>query len=307
MRTCAVAHTSVQGCGSSVPIDSERSSLASDASSYRERYTPAATIPDAFNERYDIRARIGQGAFSEVVRAVRMDTRQPVAVKIVRKRASPDDLKFLNTEVAILRRIRHPNVIRLLDVHESDDHVFIVMELATGGDLLERLQERGRFEEPLASKTIAMILRGLLYLHSQQITHRDMKPENLLYYHPGADSKLMISDFGLANISRSPEESVMTTACGSAEYLAPEIVASNPYTSSVDLWSLGVIAYFILCGYLPFESSNRTLLFRQILAADYEFHMPVRSVITHRCPLTIVRRRTGETSHPRPRTLCTSC
>ncbi|KYO43982.1 hypothetical protein Y1Q_0003339 [Alligator mississippiensis] len=104
------------------------------------------------------------------------------------------------------------------------------------------------------------------------IVHRDLKPENLLYYSLDEDSKIMISDFGLSKIEGSG--SVMSTACGTPGYVAPEVLAQKPYSKAVDCWSIGVIAYILLCGYPPFYDENDAKLFEQILRAEYEFDSP---------------------------------
>ena len=111
------------------------------------------------------------------------------------------------------------------------------------------------------------------YLHKLGIVHRDLKPENLLYYSPADDSKIMISDFGL---SKMPEEDVdqLVTACGTPGYVAPEVLRRKPYGKAVDCWSIGVIAYILLCGYPPFYHENDAELFQQIMRGDYEFDSP---------------------------------
>merc|ERR1711868_294302 len=107
-------------------------------------------------------------------------------------------------------------------------------------------------------------------MHEEGVVHRDLKPENLLYYSPDADSKI-ISDFGL---SKMEESGVMATACGTPGYVAPEVLAQKPYGKAVDVWSIGVIAYILLCGYPPFYDENDANLFEQIKKAEYEFDSP---------------------------------
>ncbi|KAG9353268.1 hypothetical protein JZ751_017844 [Albula glossodonta] len=136
--------------------------------------------------------------------------------------------------LASLLWIKHANIVSLEDIFESKSHLYLVMQLVSGGELFDRI------------------------------------PENLLYYSMDEDSKIMISDFGLSKIEGSG--SVMSTACGTPGYVAPEVLAQKPYSKAVDCWSIGVIAYILLCGYPPFYDENDAKLFEQILKADQRLH-----------------------------------
>ncbi|KAK3529546.1 hypothetical protein QTP70_032061 [Hemibagrus guttatus] len=151
--------------------------------------------------RYDIKALIGRGSFSHVVRVEHRYTHQPFAIKLleVGKHKGQDTC---HVELGILRRVHHANIIRLVEVFETPRRVYLVLELATGGELLDRVVSRGSFTERDATKALVMVSRGLSYIHALGVIHRDLKPENLLYYHPGQDSRLIITDFGLACWSR---------------------------------------------------------------------------------------------------------
>ncbi|CAI5688287.1 unnamed protein product [Oreochromis niloticus] len=172
----------------------------------------------------------------------------------------------------VLGTIKHTNIVSLEDIFESKSHLYLVMQLVSGGELFDRIIEKGFYTEKDASKLIQQILDAVKYLHDMGIVHRDLKPENLLYYSMDEDSKIMISDFGLSKIEGSG--SVMSTACGTPGYVAPEVLAQKPYSKAVDCWSIGVIAYILLCGYPPFYDENDAKLFEQILKAEYEFDSP---------------------------------
>lgn len=211
-------------------------------------------------------------------------TRQPFAIKMMEVEA-PEGREVCDSELAVLQRVSHANVIQLVEVFQFPQRVYMVLELATGGELLDRVVSRGHFTERDATQAIQMILAALVYLHSLGITHRDLKPENLLYYHPGADSRLLVTDFGLSAFAstltrceiseRGNEETgeswSLRTTCGTPECMAPEMLLRRPYSCAVDMWALGVIAYILLSGTVPFEDDSRTRLYRSIVRGKYSF------------------------------------
>ncbi|CAB1315292.1 unnamed protein product, partial [Coregonus sp. 'balchen'] len=197
------------------------------------------------------------GAFSEVVLAEEKGTQRLVAIKCIPKKALEGKENNIENEIAVLHRIKHTNIVSLEDIFESTSHLYLVMQLVSGGELFDRIVEKGFYTERDASQLIHQILDA---------------PENLLYYSMDEDSKIMISDFGLSKIEDTG--SVMSTACGTPGYVAPEVLAQKPYSKAVDCWSIGVISYILLCGYPPFYDENDAKLFEQILKAEYEFDSP---------------------------------
>ncbi|XP_051931453.1 calcium/calmodulin-dependent protein kinase type 1 isoform X2 [Hippocampus zosterae] len=214
-------------------------------------------------EHYDFKEVLGTGAFSEVLLAEEKRTQRLVAIKCIPKKALEGKENNIENEIAVLHRIKHPNIVSLEDIFESTSHLYLVMQL---------IVEKGFYTERDASQLIHQILDAVKYLHDMGIVHRDLKPENLLYYSMDEDSKIMISDFGLSKIEGAG--SVMSTACGTPGYVAPEVLAQKPYSKAVDCWSIGVISYILLCGYPPFYDENDAKLFEQILKAEYEFDSP---------------------------------
>ncbi|XP_064537539.1 calcium/calmodulin-dependent protein kinase type 1 isoform X2 [Drosophila montana] len=226
----------------------------------------------SIEEKYNLHGLLGTGAFSEVRLAESKDTPgDHFAVKIIDKKALKGKEESLENEIRVLRRLTHPNIVQLLETYEDKAKVYLVMELVTGGELFDRIVEKGSYTEKDASHLIRQILEAVDYMHEQGVVHRDLKPENLLYYSPDDDSKIMISDFGL---SKMEDSGIMATACGTPGYVAPEVLAQKPYGKAVDVWSIGVISYILLCGYPPFYDENDANLFAQILKGEFEFDSP---------------------------------
>ncbi|XP_059925138.1 calcium/calmodulin-dependent protein kinase type 1D-like [Gadus macrocephalus] len=220
-------------------------------------------------EVFDFKGKMGAGSFSEVFMVREKKTGNLYALKCLKKKFLANS--NLENEINVLRKIKHENVVSLEDFYESRTHYYLVMELVSGGELFDRILEKGMYTEKDASLVVRQVLEAVSYLHDNNIVHRDLKPENLLYHNMDANSKIMISDFGLSKMS---EHGVMFTACGTPGYVAPEVLAQKPYSKAVDCWSVGVISYILLCGYPPFFEENEKSLYAKIMRADYSFHKP---------------------------------
>lgn len=223
-------------------------------------------------QRYDVKAVIGKGSFSKVLRVENRTTRQLNALKMIDKRAL--DRSRYETELRVLEQVRHPNIVTLYEIFQTNTKVYLIMELASGGDLFDRIYQKGRFSEKNGKSVIRMLLSAVAYIHSSGIVHRDLKLENVLYKCPTEDSPVLISDFGLAyvNPGGKPNSAMqMSTTCGSPEYLAPEMLEGETYTELVDMWALGVVAYTVLCGAMPFVDESRAKLYARIRTGDYSF------------------------------------
>ncbi|XP_061543038.1 calcium/calmodulin-dependent protein kinase type 1D-like isoform X2 [Phycodurus eques] len=218
---------------------------------------------------FDFKGKMGSGSFSEVFMVREKKTGKLFALKCLKKKHLTHS--NLENEINVLKRIKHDNVIGLEDFYESQTHYYLVMQLVSGGELFDRILDKGVFTEKDASMVIKQVLEAVGYLHENSIVHRDLKPENLLYYSADENAKIMVSDFGL---SKTLEHGVMSTACGTPGYVAPEVLAQKPYSKAVDCWSIGVITYILLCGYPPFFEENETRLFSKIMRAEYAFHSP---------------------------------
>ncbi|XP_060039911.1 serine/threonine-protein kinase H2, partial [Erinaceus europaeus] len=220
--------------------------------------------------RYDIKALIGTGNFSKVIRVEQKISKKPFAIKVMETRVR-EGREACASELTVLRRVSHQYIVQLMEIFEAQDRVYMVMELATGGELFDRLMTQGPFTEQDAVRILQMVADGIRYLHALRITHRDLKPQNLLYYHPGKESKILITDFGLAHAGNRNGDWTMRTLCGTPHYIAPEILLRKPYTSAVDMWAFGVITYVLLTGLMPFDDENQTRLYRKILKGKYNY------------------------------------
>jgi len=226
---------------------------------------------------YDIKEKLGTGSFAVVKRGIRRHDSRAFAVKIIKKsKLNADELAVVHDEVEIMHKIEHDNCVKLEEMYETSKKIYLIIELLTGGELFDRIVAKGSYSEKEASEVIASIASAIQYLHSIGIVHRDLKPENLIYLSSDQDSPIKITDFGLAKFRVMKDESndAMTTACGTPGYVAPEVLKNEPYDKAVDLWSLGVILYILLCGFPPFFSDSTAALYKQIKKGAYDFPSP---------------------------------
>ncbi|TKS93271.1 Serine/threonine-protein kinase DCLK2 [Collichthys lucidus] len=225
------------------------------------------------NEKYQVGKVIGDGNFAVVKECVERSTGQEFALKIIDKARCCGKEHLIENEVAVLRRVRHPSIIQLIEVDETPSQLFLVMELVKGGDLFDAITSSTKYSERDASAMVFNLAGAIKYLHRMNIVHRDIKPENLLVCeYPDGTKSLKLGDFGLATVVEGP----LYTVCGTPTYVAPEIIAETGYGLKVDIWAAGVITYILLCGFPPFRSENNVQeeLFDQILRGKLEFPSP---------------------------------
>ena len=231
-------------------------------------------------DEYDIRDEIGSGTCGQVRRAIHRQTGKMVAIKVItlgntpgsmnRKLSNENDHnemkmvdKIIQDEASILQSLNHPYIIKLIDVfiHPKKKAVYIVMELVHGGDLFDRIVEKGRYTETESRRVMRRLLAAIHYLHEDRdVVHRDLKPENILCVSRHDDVNVKLTDFGLA---KSITDDGLKTFCGTPQYFAPEVLrrqntvaGRGRYDKKADMWSLGVILYILLSGAPPFDASN---------------------------------------------------
>ena len=215
----------------------------------------------------DIGKRLGSGKFGTVYVARERRTGFIFALKVLHKKQL---IKHgvehqLRREIEIQSHLRHANILRLFNYFWDEEHVFLFLEMAPGGELYSLLQERGRFSEARAAWYLKQMVEAIRYCHSKHVIHRDIKPENILI---GFNDTLKIADFGW---SVHAPNSRRDTFCGTLDYLPPEMVDNMKHDYSVDIWGLGVLAYEFLVGKPPFEDASRKNTYRKIQQAEVEF------------------------------------
>eukprot|EP00808_Paulinella_micropora_P028922 g49350.t1 len=226
---------------------------------------------DEIAKHYKIEGKLGAGSFATVKKATRRSDGQIFAVKIIKKNElKPEEIMVVHDEVEIMHKIDHPHCVKFIEMFETKTKLYMIMELLTGGELFDRIVEKQAFSEKEAVGVVRAVAEALQYLHRQGIVHRDLKPENLLCSNKTDDFVIKITDFGLAKF-RLNANATMNTACGTPGYVAPEVLKNEAYGPEVDVWSLGVIMYILLCGFPPFYHAKTSELYKLIKAGRYSF------------------------------------
>ncbi|KAL2113602.1 hypothetical protein VUR80DRAFT_3290 [Thermomyces stellatus] len=227
--------------------------------------------PESYDKKskYKFGRTLGAGTYG-IVREADSPSGK-VAVKIILKKNVKGNEKMVYDELELLQRVQHPHIVKFVDWFESRDKFYIVTQLATGGELFDRICEQGKFTERDAVRTIKQVLEAVNYLHKKGIVHRDLKPENLLYLTKDPDSDLVLADFGIAK-GLDGDGEALTTMAGSFGYAAPEVMLKRKHGMPVDMWSLGVITYTLLCGYSPFRSETLQDLIEECTRNQVVFH-----------------------------------
>ncbi|KAJ3430138.1 protein kinase [Anaeramoeba flamelloides] len=213
---------------------------------------------------------LGKGSFAKVKLATHNKTKQKVAIKIIQKEDISNSKNLLDRvrrEIAVQRLMKHPNVLRVYDVYETTEHLFIILEYVSGGELFDYIVEKGSVPREEARIFFQQIIFAIEYCHSFLIAHRDLKPENLLL---DEHKNVKVADFGMAKIMA--KNTLLETSCGSPHYASPEVIRGISYDGrKSDVWSCGVILYALLCGYLPFDDPNYSKLLHKVKSGRCKF------------------------------------
>lgn len=223
-----------------------------------------------FFVKYEIGPKLGEGGYAVVYQCTRNSDEKSFAVKAGKRAFMKDkDVNSLKYEFSMLKTLCHPNIISAVDLFEERHHLYAVMELVEGGELFQRLVRRKRYSEADARTAAVAILRGIEYMHSKNILHCDLKPENILLASRGNDFDIKIADFGLARVVC---DEILTSRCGTPNFVSPELINGRPYGKPTDMWAFGVILYMLLGGCMPFRGNELKRLFHNIRNAKYRFH-----------------------------------
>ena len=205
------------------------------------------------NDLYEIKGDLGKGKFGLVKLGVHKESGREVAVKIINKKlVGPVDVQQVKSEIDILKIAKHPNIIKLYDVFENEQLIYIIMEYCAGGDLFSYIEKRGfRLKEERAAEIIHKLCTTIYFLHQYGIVHRDLKPENILMTDDTDNADIRLVDFGLGKIIGPGE--TCSEPFGTFSYVAPEVLQEKPYNFKVDLFAIGIITYLLVAGFLPFD------------------------------------------------------
>ena len=225
-----------------------------------------------FSDLYEMKEVIGKGKFGVVNLGIHRKTGQQVAIKILNKEniKTLEDKELVQIEIGILKLCHHPNIVRLLDHLENTDYIYIVTEFIEGGTLGQYFKKKKfNFSERQAMNIMSQLASGVKYLHQYGIVHRDLKPDNIMITQQNEFGVIKIMDFGLSKIV-SPHEK-MVEGYGTLSYVAPEVLLRTPYNKEVDIWSMGVILFYMLSGRLPFRGSKEQEVAEKIVYEQLEF------------------------------------
>ena len=223
---------------------------------------------------YILKQTIGEGSFSKVKLAVHKPSNNTVAIKIISKQnLSKNDRLRTEREISILSSLNHPHIIHVIEIIQTDSFYYIVMEYCPEGELFSYIVNRKRLSEEEASFLFYQIVNAVEYIHSKSISHRDLKPENILLL---SNRSIKVIDFGLSNYFDN--KTTLATPCGSPCYAAPEMLKNKLYDGrKVDIWSIGIILYAMVCGYLPFDDKNTQRLYQKVMKSQVTYTKNISS------------------------------
>mmetsp|Transcript_106484 Transcript_106484/g.168138 ORF Transcript_106484/g.168138 Transcript_106484/m.168138 type:complete len:513 (-) Transcript_106484:85-1623(-) len=227
--------------------------------------------PGKITEFYNIdKKKLGEGSYGAVSKCTNKATGVTRAVKSISK-TQMKNLERFKQEIAIMKIMDHPNIIKLYESFEDHRNIYLVMELSTGGELFDRIIDAGHFTEVQAAICMQHMFRAIFYMHENHICHRDLKPENFLFAtkDPIEKTHLKVIDFGLACKFEKGQD--LTTKAGTPYYVAPQVLAGK-YDQSSDVWSLGVIMYVVLCGYPPFFGETDADVLAKVRLGNFSFN-----------------------------------
>jgi len=278
------------GCGASTKDSSSKADSSAGGGAADKKPTAASEIkkdnvkaggivhagfiidnPGKISEFYDLdKKKLGEGSYGSVSKCKAKTTGVTRACKTISKNQMKNLDRF-KAEIAIMKIMDHPNIIKLYESFEDHKNIYLILELCTGGELFDRIIDAGHFTEQQAAVTLQHMFRAVFYMHENHICHRDLKPENFLFTskEPVEKCLLKVIDFGLA--CKFAPGKQLTTKAGTPYYVAPQVLAGK-YDHLSDVWSLGVIMFVLLCGYPPFYGENDNEVLQKVRLGQFTFN-----------------------------------
>ena len=244
---------------------------------------------------YTLGAEVGSGAFGKVVLGKHILTNETVAIKILDKMIlsqTPEDYELVRQEISILKIVKHKYIVQLYEILQTVQHIFIVMEYCEGKDLMDYILAKNRLSEYESLKFFQQLINALFYLHSQNISHRDVKIDNMLL---DRNKNLKLVDFGLS--TKYTDDKLLDQPCGTVVYAAPEVLEGNEYHGMLaDVWSSGIVLFGMCSGYLPFCDNDDEVNKKNVIKGEIElpsFFSPLlKDLLMHMLDVNPLKRYT---------------
>ncbi|GJJ16307.1 hypothetical protein Clacol_010604 [Clathrus columnatus] len=273
-NTSASVNTATSAVSPSAPLPpklppaSDDGSGSGNAQSSHQHYnslsmSPAPAQPQTVPCQYRTGKTLGSGTYAIVKEAVHIKTGKYYACKVINKKLMEGREHMVRNEIHVLKKVSkgHKNIVTLHDYFETAHNLYLVFDLCTGGELFDRICAKGNYYEADAAELIRTVLKAVHYIHQAGIVHRDLKPENLIFRSKAEDADIMIADFGLSRVMDEEKLAVLTEICGTPA----------GHGKPVDIWAIGVITYFLLCGYTPFDRDSQQEEMQAIINRDFKF------------------------------------
>ena len=236
------------------------------------------------NKEYKFMDALGSGAFGEVRLAKHIESDELRAIKCIPRvelESSEKRKNMLLNEYYLLKQVDHSHIVKIYELWQDEVYYYIITEYLEGGEIYKSISKRKKFTEVDCAQITKQVLLALNYWHKMNIVHRDLKPENILFETKKLDSHIKLVDFGFA-VSFDPTKG-MKDVLGTPLFIAPEIISEKKYNSKADIWSLGIVVYYLICGYPPFDGEDRTQLFSRIKSGKFSFSGKIWKWVSQDC------------------------